>query len=237
MYSFSKVNLDEPIEFVATSNDNAFSKPVESMPVLRIQPSDGKALMHALAVAGQAHALLESLQSLCERADGVKLQTAMPTLDTAQKCLNAIGSSTPNEVLEWISQAGSHGADEVTIHFVEMPRNLWPKNTAPERPHRPECSAELLRHFEAAYGAKAPHEVRQALKGLKLQAQGATSLLMKHPQMGIKSEASVSKGQALMAKYHDAANTIVRFTLSTPNSKPIPELTDDDAFALLLGFD
>ena len=117
MATIKDVRMDRPIEFVPYIVEGIHGRPIDTTSLV-LSVAESCLLIDSLTDAGQLSVVEESLQGLCERNDGTKLKTALPTLEELSLALTKI-DSTPlalsNSLFEWEKL----GCNEVLIHFEE----------------------------------------------------------------------------------------------------------------------
>lgn len=84
-----------------------------------LQSADVKSMLSALIEMNQVDVIAKKLQSLSQRKDGVKLQSALPTIDEFNLCIKD-GLVVPLELMEKIKRWGDMGASVICFDFVEL---------------------------------------------------------------------------------------------------------------------
>lgn len=76
-------------------------------------------MLNQLHQIGQLCLITETMQSLAERLDGTKLQTAFPSLQEVNDCISK-GLVLPDSLLDKLKEWEALGAAEINFDFVEQ---------------------------------------------------------------------------------------------------------------------
>ncbi|WP_199481101.1 hypothetical protein [Vibrio owensii] len=80
---------------------------------------DAKILIAQLKEMGRLSLITDTIQSLCERQDGTKLQTALPLLSDVKACISS-GLELPPELVEKISLWETQNCSVINFDFEEI---------------------------------------------------------------------------------------------------------------------
>ncbi len=85
----------------------------------RLSSQETKSMLRQLKCMGQLSLITDTLQSLCQRADGTKLQTAIPEFINVKKCISD-GLILPEALLEKINLWEKMNCTVINIDFEEF---------------------------------------------------------------------------------------------------------------------
>lgn len=111
-------DLEQEVEVYPTIMRGATMYPIEGQSY-RLSSHDAKSMINQLHQIGQLRLLTDTMQSLAERLDGTKLQTALPSLQAVNNCI-AKGLVLPDLLLNKLKEWESLGASGINFDFVEQ---------------------------------------------------------------------------------------------------------------------
>jgi hypothetical protein len=88
----------------------------------RLPSLDAKTMLGQLVGMGKLSLITDTLQSLCQRQDGTKLQTAFPDLSDVKACISS-GLILPMGLVEKINVWEAMNCSEINFDFEELKSN------------------------------------------------------------------------------------------------------------------
>ncbi len=120
---YSKRVDRDGLQFVDIEKDVEIYPCVDFVPIsdqtYRLSSSEAKAMLSQLRSMGQLNIITDTLQSLCQRQDGTKLQTAFPALSEVKACIEH-GLILPQALVEKIDLWETLNYTEINFDFEEF---------------------------------------------------------------------------------------------------------------------
>ncbi|EDB8709784.1 hypothetical protein BCQ47_21535 [Salmonella enterica subsp. enterica serovar Schwarzengrund] len=112
------VDLEQDVEVYPCIMRGCVTSPIDNESYT-LAAHEAIAMLALLRRMGKINLIADTIQSLVERKDGTRLQTAFPDLIDVKKCIQA-GLDLPDGLLTKINQWESLGATEINFDFVEL---------------------------------------------------------------------------------------------------------------------
>lgn len=112
------VDLEKDVEIYPSTKIGATTYPIEGQSY-QLSSHEVKGMLIQLYQRGQLRMITGTMQSLAERVDGTKLQTAFPSLQEVNECTSK-GLVLPDSLLEKLKEWEALGAAEINFDFVEQ---------------------------------------------------------------------------------------------------------------------
>ncbi|ENM5835061.1 hypothetical protein NTH44_003153 [Vibrio metoecus] len=110
------VDIEKDVEIYPCVGDS-YLEPISGQAYI-LTSSDAKTLISQLIEMGQLSLITDTLQSLCQRQDGTKLQTALPLLSEV-KALISSGLKLPHVLVEKINLWETQNCTVINFDFEE----------------------------------------------------------------------------------------------------------------------
>lgn len=110
------VDIEKDVEIYPCTGD-CFLEPISGQSYI-LSSADAKTLISQLIGMGQISLITDTLQSLCQRQDGTKLQTALPTLNEVKACMSS-GLTLPQDFIEKINLWETLNCSVINFDFEE----------------------------------------------------------------------------------------------------------------------
>jgi len=123
---YSKPVDRDGLQYVDTEKDvevypcvgNTFLEPIDGQ-LYRLSSLESKAILNQLRCMGKLSLITESLQSLAQRVDGTKLQTALPSLCDVKACIS-LGLVLPESLIEKLKLWETLSCSVISFDFEEL---------------------------------------------------------------------------------------------------------------------
>lgn len=110
------VDMEKNVEIYPCVGDS-FLEPIPGQAHI-LTSSEAKTLMNQLIGMGRLSLITDTLQSLCQRKDGTKLQTALPLLSEVKECISS-GLKLPHDLVEKINLWETQSVTVINFDFEE----------------------------------------------------------------------------------------------------------------------
>ena len=110
------VDIEKDVEIYPCVGDS-FLEPISGQTHV-LSSSDAKAFISQLNEMDRLVLITDTLQSLCQRNDGTKLQTALPLLSEVKECIS-LGLTLPLDLVDKIDQWEAQGCSVINFDFEE----------------------------------------------------------------------------------------------------------------------
>ncbi|EHA1126441.1 hypothetical protein FG475_15075 [Vibrio navarrensis] len=110
------VDIEKDVEIYPCAGDS-FLEPISGQAHM-LTSSDAKTFISQLIEMGRLSLITDTLQSLCQRKDGTKLQTALPLLSEVKKCISS-GLKLPHDLVEKINLWETQNCTVINFDFEE----------------------------------------------------------------------------------------------------------------------
>lgn len=111
-------DLEQDVEIYPALRRGAATFPIEGQSYT-LSSHDAKSMLKQLCQIGQLCLITETMQSLAQRSDGTKLQTASPNLQKLNDCISK-GLLLPDSLLDKLKEWEALGTAEINFDFVEQ---------------------------------------------------------------------------------------------------------------------
>jgi hypothetical protein len=111
------VDIEKDVE-VYPCVGNAFLEPIDGQ-LYRLSSLESKAMLSQLRCMGKLSLITESLQSLAQRVDGTRLQTALPSLCDVKACIS-LGLVLPELLIEKLKLWETLSCSVINFDFEEL---------------------------------------------------------------------------------------------------------------------
>lgn len=111
------VDIEKDVEIYPCVGD-AYLEPISGQKHI-LSSSDAQAFLNQLNEMGRLSLITDTLQSLCQRQDGTKLQTALPLLSEVKACISS-GLKLPLDLVEKINLWETQNCSVINFDFEEI---------------------------------------------------------------------------------------------------------------------